>query len=367
MKKIGIIVGGCLIVLIIGIFLINVNRKETDVTKEKTRVGFILNGSCNDQSWGESHFEAMEKTAAELNLEVLYRENVPGDESAVAVMEELIKEGCEVLVCNSVQYGDWVLQVAKVHPEIYFYHAAGTEASENISTYFGRIYQMRYLSGIVAGLQTETNQIGYVAAFPISEVNRGINAFTLGVRSVNPDAVVYVQWCDSWTDEVMAAEATNELLDTYDIDVLTLHCDVLTPLDIAEEREIWSIGYNMDNSDNYPKGFLTAPVWCWENFYTPHILECLQGKFIGKEYWEGVETGIVDLAPMTEQVKDGIAQAVEAERARLQSGAFDVFYGPIVDCDGVLRVAEGETMSDQTLLNEFDWYVEGVVINEEDS
>lgn len=367
MKKIGIIAGCCLVVIIIGIFLINVNRKETDVTKERTRVGFILNGTCDDRSWGQSHYEAMEKTALELNLEVFYHESVPGGEEAVALMEELIDKGCEIIICNSLQYGDAILEVAQAHPEIYFFHAAGTESANNLSTYFGRIYQMRYLCGVVAGLQTQTNQIGYVAAFPYSEVNRGINAFTLGVRSVNPDAVVYVQWCNAWADEAMAADATNTLLDAHDIDVLTLHCDVLTPIDIASERGIWTIGYNMDNNEQYPDSMLTASVWRWENFYTEHILECLQGKFIGKEYWEGVETGIVALAPLSRQVKDGVEEKVQIERERLQSGTFDVFYGPIVDQDGVLRVADGENMSDQTLLNEFDWYVEGVVINGEDS
>ena len=144
-----------------------------------------------------------------------------------------------------------------------------------------------------------------------------------------------------------------------------MHSDAMAPLEVAEEKGVWSIGYNMDNSAKYPNSFLTAPVWKWECFYTPHILECLQGKFEEHEYWEGVETGIVDLAPFTGHVKDGIAEAVEAERARLQSGTYDVFYGPIWDNEGNLRVAEGETMSDRTLLNEFDWYVEGVIINDE--
>lgn len=365
MKKIAVTAACILLVIIVGIFLINENREETDVTKNRTKVGVLLNGNHEDCSWSQSHYEAMEKTAEELNLEILYRENVPEDETCMAVMEELIGEGCEILICNSFQYGAWELQVAEKHPEIYFFHATGTETTRNMSTYFGRIYQMRYLSGIVAGLQTETNQIGYVAAYPISEVNRGINAFTLGVRSVNPDAVVYVQWCNTWTDEEMTMDATEELLNAYDIDVLAMHSDAMAPLEVAEEKGVWSIGYNMDNSAKYPDTFLTAPVWKWECFYTPHILECLQGKFEEDGYWEGVETGIVDLAPFTGHVKDGITEAVEAERERLQSGTYDVFYGPIWDSDGNLRVAEGETMSDKTLLNEFDWYVEGVVVNGE--
>ncbi len=218
----------------------------------------------------------------------------------------------------------------------------------------------------MSGLQTQTDEIGYVAAFPISEVNRGINAFTLGVQAVNPDAVVHVVFSNSWTEDEPNKTAAEALIDKYGIDVLTMHTNSDKPLEVAEKRGIWSIGYNVDTGDSYPGSYLTAPVWEWKNFYEPHILECLQGKFIGKHYWEGVETGLVSLAPLTGNVKSGIADAVEKEKERLQSGTFDVFYGPIVDNKGNLRVAEGESMPDELMLNEFDWYVKGVVLDEED-
>ena len=131
---------------------------------------------------------------------IMYKENVPYDQSCAETMEGMIEDGCQVIICNSFDYGDWIVQVAEKHPDVVFLHATGTEIGDNITTYFGRIYQMRYLSGIVAGMQTETDHIGYVAAFPISEVNRGINAFTIGVKSVNPDATVHVIWSESWTD-----------------------------------------------------------------------------------------------------------------------------------------------------------------------
>jgi len=255
--------------------------------------------------------------------------------------------------------------MAKEYPDICFLHAAGVETAENLSTYFGRMYQMRYLSGIVAGLQTENNCIGYVAAFPISEVNRGINAFTLGVRSVNPEAVVYVEWCNTWTDDKQAAEATRNLLLKHDIDVLTMHTDSLRPLEIAEEEGIWSIGYNVDNSKKCNDTFLTAPVWNWEKFYIPRIKEYQQGKITGKNYWEGAETGLISLAPLTSHVKDGIAEVVKEKMKQISNGTFDVFYGPIYDNKGVLRIPEGESMSDEAMLNEFDWYVEGVEIYDE--
>ncbi len=364
MKKILITILVFVCIIVAGIFFIRMNQKETDVTKTQTKVGFILNGKRNDHSWGESHYNGMEISVRELNLDVVYKEEVPEDESCVETIEDLIAQGCKIIICNSFGYGEWELMCAKEYPEIYFFHATGVEQRDNLSTYFGRIYQMRYLSGIVAGMQTETNQIGYVAAFPIAEVNRGMNAFALGVRRVNPDAEVYVKWSNSWTGDEENAKAARELIRDYPIDVLAMHSNSLSPLRVADENGIWSIGYNIDNSEQFPDTYLTAPVWNWEKFYEPRILECLQGKFQGIHYWEGVETGIVDLAPLTGNVKPEIAEKVEEERSRLMSGTFDVFYGPITDNEGNVRVKEGQSMTDDSLLNDFFWYVEGVVTNE---
>ncbi|MGN1085230.1 MAG: BMP family ABC transporter substrate-binding protein [Lachnospiraceae bacterium] len=364
MKKIltTILIFVCIIVA--GIFLIRINQQETDVTKTQTKVGFILNGKLDDHSWGESHYNGMEISARKLNLDVVYKEEVPEDETCVETIEALIAGGCKIIICNSFGYGEWELECAKKHPEVYFFHATGVEQLDNLSTYFGRIYQMRYLSGIVAGMQTETNEIGYVAAFPIAEVNRGINAFTLGVRFVNPDATVYVKWSNSWTGNEENAVAAEELISDHNIDVLAMHSNALSPLEVADENGIWTIGYNADNSELFPDTYLTAPIWNWESFYEPRILECLQGKFQGIHYWEGIESGIVDLAPFTENVKPGIEEKVGEERLRLISGTFDVFYGPITDNEGKVRVKEGQSMTDDSLLNDFFWYVEGVVTDE---
>jgi len=365
MKRISIIGSFILIIIIIGIAMINGAQRDTEVTKEKTKVGVLLNGECLDKSWGQSHYEALEISAHQLNLDMHYVENTPETEECLVIIDSLISEGCEIIICNSFHYGEWMIQAAEKYPDICFFHATGVVKSKNLSTYFGRIYQMRYLSGIVAGMQTESNQIGYVAAFPISEVNRGINAFTLGVRSVNPDAIVYVEWSQTWTDDEQTKAAATNLLDKkQDIDVLAMHTDSLAVLEVAEEKGIWSIGYNYDNSEGYPDTYLTAPVWKWEQYYIPQLLKCLQGKFKGDNYWEGVEGDIVSLAPLTDNVKEGIEEVVQKEWERLKSGTFDVFFGPITDRDGIVRVERDENMSDDVLLNRFDWYVEGVMVNE---
>lgn len=364
MKRVASVIIIVLMVVIVGIFLINVKNVDTDVTKKQTKVGVLMIGNHNDRSYNQSHYEAVEKTAEELNLNVTYKESAPTDESCKEIMEELIADGCEVIICNSYDYGEYIKTVAEANPDIYFFHASGIEQSNNLTTYFGRMYQMRYLSGIVAGLQTENNRIGYVAAFPISEVNRGINAFTLGVREVNPDAEVHVVWCDSWTDDKAAGDAAELLFSEVEVDVIAMHTDSIRVLQMAETVGCWSIGYNIDNSKNFPETFLTAPVWQWENYYTPYILKCLQGKFNEEYYWEGASTGMVGLAPLTDNVKTGTEKIVEAKMKELFEGYFDVFYGPIYDNEGNLRIAEGENMSDDAMLNRFDWYVEGVVIYE---
>ncbi len=363
MKKVFIVAAVFVMAIIAGIFVINIYEADTEVTKETTKVGVILNGSIDDHSWSQSHYEGLEKTSKELNLSMMYKENVQMEEIP-GIIKEFVEAGCKVIIANSFEFGEYINQAAIKYPEIYFLHATGVGEAKNLSTYFGRMYQIRYLTGIVAGLQTKTDEIGYVAAFPISEVNRGINAFALGVRSVNSDAKVYVSWTNSWNDDDATAQATNELLDEHDIDVLAMHTDSLRALEIAGERGVMSIGYNVDNSQEYPDTYLTAAVWDWENFYTPNILKCLQGKFEGHHYWEGIETGIVSLAPCTDKVQPETQEIVTREMEKLRSGTFDVFYGPVYDNNGNLRVMEGESITDNIMLNEFDWYVEGVVNDE---
>ena len=207
MKRIGIIAAVILVLVIAGILVINGRKIDTDVTRERTKVGVILNGVKNDRSWSQSHYEGMEQCAARLNLDVEYREKVPKDETSIDVMDELIDNGCKIIICDSYSYEEWELEVAKEHPEVYFLHASGTKQNKNMATFFGRMYQISYMCGIIAGMQTDTDEIGYVAAFPIEEVNRGINAFTLGVKSVNPQAKVYVSWSMSWEDDEAVADA----------------------------------------------------------------------------------------------------------------------------------------------------------------
>lgn len=369
MKQMSIIVSVTVfsILLFAVIIILNFTKGEVrvDVLKEQTKVGLILNGPADDRSWSMSHYTALEDISEELNLLIVCKENVPENESCLKIFDALADEGCRIVIADSYGYGSYIEQAAKEHPDIYFMHASGSGYGKNFGSFFGRMYQFRYLSGIVAGIRTKTDSIGYVAAFPISEVNRGINAFALGVRSVNPDASVHVKFCDSWTEDKPARECTRELIDNYGADVIAMHTNSLAPLDEAEQSGVWSIGYNLDNSERYPKSYLTACVWDWKGYYREQILLCLQGKFRGEHKWLGIESGVMKLidGDVTDNADPACRQPVEDARRRFETYSYDVFYGPIKDSDGNIRIDEGESMSDENMLENFDWYVEGVEID----
>jgi len=227
-----------------------------------------------------------------------------------------------------------------------------------MGTYFGRMYQPRYLSGIVAGMKTESNTIGYVAAFPIPEVIRGINAFTLGVRSVNPDAKVKVVWTSTWYDPAAEKEAAKSLLE-QGADVIAQHQDTPLPMQAAEEVGKFGIGYNSDMTEFAPKAVMTSPVWNWGPYYVDTVKAVLGGTWKSEQYWGPMADGIVELGPYGPMVTDEMKAAVDAKKAEIISGSWDVFTGPIKDNSGKERVAAGELMSDQDMLS-FDWFVEGV-------
>ncbi len=354
-----------LVAVVLGLILIRNASVDTDVTRHTTKVGLLINGSKEDHSFCQAHYDALMRIRDDLNLEICCRENVPEDETCSSEIEGLIGEGCRFVVGASFGYGDYIVRAAKRHPDVFFLHPAGSEKDTNLSSAFGRMYQARYLSGIVAGKRTKTGKIGFVAAFPFSEVIRGLNAFTLGVRSVAPEAEVYVRYCESWVDDKIAEKACVGLLDAHpDIDVLSMHTNSLKPNEIAEKRGIWAVGYNANNADIFPNSYLTSCEWHWDSYYRKSILSGLQGKFHGENLWIEMEEGIVGLSELTKNTVPGTGEAVEEAMKRFKSREYDVFYGPIVDNTGKVRVPEGESMSDDDLLNHFEWYVEGVTVEE---
>jgi len=228
-----------------------------------------------------------------------------------------------------------------------------------MSTYFGRMYQPRYLSGIVAGKMTKSNIIGYVAAFPIPEVIRGINAFTLGARSVNPDVQVRVVWTSTWFDPVKEREAAVALLDAG-ADLIAQHQDTTEPQKAAKERGLSSIGYDSDMRSFVGDSVLVSPVWNWGSYYVESVEAALNGTWKTHQYWGGLKEGIVRLSDFSPKVPQEVKDLVAAKQQTILSGTWDVFHGPIMDQKGKEVVAAGGKMSDPDMLN-MNFFVKGVI------
>ncbi|HSV31760.1 MAG TPA: BMP family ABC transporter substrate-binding protein [Atribacteraceae bacterium] len=329
------------------------------ISPEELRVGFVYVGPVGDGGWTFMHDLSRRSIEEKFpGATTSFVEAVPVGPDAVRVMETFIRHGAQLVFATSFGYMDQVIEVAQRHPEVIFMHCSGYRMADNVGVYFGRMYQARYLSGLVAGSLTESNVIGYVAAHPIPEVVRMINAFTLGVREVNPYAVVRVVWLFSWYDPGKETEATKALIDAGS-DVIAMHADSGATALAAEEAGVYVIGYNSDMSRFAPTRHLTAPIWNWSVLTTYVAEQVINGTWRPENLWWGMDTGIVDLAPFGPAVPEEVRNLVGAARERIVEGAWKVFTGPIRDQQGAIRVAEGEVMSDEDLLS-FSWFVEGV-------
>jgi len=335
---------------------------ETEVVavEEPLRIAFIYIGPPGDLGWTFEHDRGrlmLEEEYGDL-IETTYVENVEEGPDSARVMRDYAQQGYDVIFATSFGYMDHMVEVAAEFPDVIFEHCSGYKTSENMATYFGRIYQPRYLSGIVAGEMTENNQIGYVAAFPIPEVVRGLNAFTLGVRSVNPEATVSVVWTNTWYDPVVEREAAVALLD-QGVDIIGQHQDTTEPQKAAQERGMLSIGYDSDMGEFVGETVLTSPMWNWGSYYVDTIGNVLAGTWETHQFWGSLDDDIVQLAPMSDLVPQEVKDDVQAARESILAGD-DVFCGPINNQDGEEMVAEGECMTDEAMLS-IDWLVEGVI------
>ncbi len=333
----------------------------TAAADDVTKVAFVYVAPIGDLGWTFAHDQGrldIEEAFGD-SVETTFIENVPEGPDAERVIRDFAQNGNDIIITTSFGFMDPTETVAAEFPDVQFVHISGFKSAENFSNVFGRMYQPRYLSGIVAGAQTESDIIGYVAAFPIPEVVRGINAFTLGVRSVNPDAEVRVVWTNTWFDPPVEKEAAEALL-AEGADVISQHQDTTEPQKAAADAGGYSVGYNTDSREFVGDSLLTAPVWNWGVKYVEIVEQVRAGTYNGSEsYWGGMPEGIVDLAPLGPSVTQETADLVEAAKAEILAGN-DVFCGPINDQSGAERVAEGECLDDGAMLS-IDWFVEGVV------
>jgi basic membrane protein A len=325
------------------------------------KVAFVYVAPIGDLGWTYAHDEG--RLYLEENLEggaeTAFIENVPEGPDAERVIRDFAQKGYDLVITTSFGYMDPTLTVAQEFPDAHFVHVSGYKTADNMSTLFGRMYQPRYLSGLVAGSMTESNVIGYVAAFPIPEVIRGINAFTLGVREANPDAEVRVVWTNTWFGPPEEKEAAEALLD-QGADIIAQHQDTTEPQKAAAEREAASIGYNSDMRVFVGDSVLTGPVWNWGPAFVKFAEQARDDSWMTEQYWGGMDDGIVGLAEFSPSVPEEVTAMVAEKQAMIVSGEMDVFCGSMMGQNGVEFLAEGQCMDDGQMLG-MDWFVEGVV------
>ena len=325
------------------------------------KAAFIYVGPPGDAGWTWAHDQGRQWAESETGAETAFVESVPeGTADFGNYARDFIDQGFHLIIGTSFGYMDDMEALAAEYPDVVFDHVSGYKANgSNFGNTFGRMYEPRYLSGMVAGSATTSNHIGYVAAFPIPEVIRGINAFTLGVREINPDAEVEVVWTSTWFDPVVEGDSAQALLDKG-ADVIAMHQDSTAAGEKAEAAGARWVSYNSDMSAFAPNAFLTAPVWNWGPRYAELIEQTEAGTYEGGYYWGSMAEGIVDLAPIADDVDDGVKAAVAERKTQIMDGTFHPFQGPVHDQNGSVMVAAGETMADGDMLG-MGCFVEGVI------
>jgi basic membrane protein A len=325
---------------------------------DNIKVGFVYIGSIHDEGYTQAHDRGRLALEAQ-GIECVYIENVPENADCEKAIRDLIDQGCNVIYTNSFGFMDWTIKVAADFPNVYFGHCSGYKRAANVSTYFGKVYQARYLAGIAAGYKTRANKIGYVAAYPIPEVIRGINAFTLGVQSVNPAATVEVIWTSTWYDPTIEKNGAVELLNKG-CDVIAQHQDTTAPQIAAQERGAFAVGYNVSTPGAAPRAYLTAPLFHWEVFYVDDVNHVLAGDWQSRAYWEGLNAGTVSLDNLTANNDPRAEPVIAVAAEKIKSGEFEPFTGPLTDQNGEIRVAAGTRMTDDEIWN-MGWFVKGVI------
>ncbi len=331
---------------------------STAVAKD-VKAAFVYVGPVGDGGWTYAHDQGrIEMEKLPFVKKTIYVESVPEGAEATRIIMGLASKGYNLIFTTSFGFMDPTLEVSKRFKDVAFEHCSGYKTSRNMGNYFGRFYQGKYLAGLIAGSMTRSNTIGYVGAYPIPEVIRGINAFTLGVREVNPKATVKVVWTQTWFNPGLEREAADSLLDVG-ADVLSMHQDTPATLQAAEARGAYAIGNDSDMRQYAPNAFLTAPVWNWSVLYKDLATRVHDGNWKAESIWWGMETGIVKLAPLSDKVPVTIKKLVAEKRQAIMDHKVRVFTGPINGQNGQSVLAAGKTFSDKELLS-MNFFVEGV-------
>ena len=342
-------------------------KQEIAAVDGKVKVGFVYLTNPGDHGWTYAHEVGRQDVEKHFGdkVETTYVENVPEGPDSTRVIRELAQQGNNIIFTTSFGYMDPTLKVAQEFPDVKFVHLTGYKRSNNMATGNIRFYEGRYVQGVVAGKMTKSNKIGYLASFPIPEVIQGINAFALGMRSVNPDATISVIWVNSWYDPVKEADAAKVHI-AEGADILAQHTDSPAMLQTAEKAGIHGFGQSSDMKAFAPKAQLFSAVNNWGPYYISQIESLMDGSWTtgeGPDHWAGnTWLGLSDdylvLTPF-ENMPDDVAAAAKAAADKV-SGGYNIFTGPFSDNEGNVILNAGESYNDGNLWNDMTYYVEGV-------
>jgi simple sugar transport system substrate-binding protein len=330
-------------------------------------VGFIYVGPKDDYGYNQAHAEGAKAVASLPGIKIREEESVPETVAVQKTMESMINlDGAKLLFPTSFGYFDpHILKMAEKYPNVTFFHCGGlyTEGKhpKNVGSYFGYIDEAQYVAGITAGLTTKTNKLGFIAAKPIPQVLRNINAYTLGAKSVNPKVETTVIFTGDWSLPVKEAEAANSLID-QGADVLTSHVD--SPkviMETAERRNVFSTGYHASQAKLAPKGYLTGAEWNWEAVYKKYIEDFKAGKTSEHLVRGGFKDGFVKMSAYGPAVSDEAKGKAEEAKAKLTAGTLTIFKGPLKDNTGKELLAAGTEQGQTDIaLEKMDYLVDGV-------
>jgi simple sugar transport system substrate-binding protein len=325
------------------------------------KVGFIYVAPIGDAGWTFQHELGRKALVAALGKEVTatYVENVPEEGAdAERVIRKLATEGHKLIYTTSFGFMEPTLKVAAKFPKVKFAHCTGYKRAANVSTYSARFYEGRYLTGIIAGRMTKSNVIGYVAAFPIPEVVQGINAVLLAARTVNPAVTIKVVFVSTWFDPGKERAAADTLI-SQGADVMMHHTDSSAVVQGAEEKGVWSFGYDSDMLRFGPKTNLTSVTMIWGDYYITQTKEAIAGTWKSSDVWGGLKSGMVALGPMNTAVPEAVRKEVADAQSKMEAGTLMPFAGPVKDQSGAVKIPAGSSLSDGEILG-MNWFADGV-------
>lgn len=324
------------------------------------KVGFVYVGPIGDHGWSYEHDVARKEMQKYFGNKVktTFVENVSEGADAERVITQLAKAGNDVIFTTSFGFMNPTLKVAKRFPKVVFEHATGYKRAKNMSTYGLRTYEGRYVSGVAAGLVTQSNVIGYIGTFPIPEVIRDINAAYLGAKRVNPNIKIKIKWVNTWYDPGKESDAANALMDEG-ADVILQHTDSPAPLLAAEKRGVWGIGQASDMSHYAPKTHLFSVRNHWAPHYIETVESVMNGTWTSEDYWGGLKDNVLQIVSVNPALPDTIKQAIQTTQDKIKSGEIVPFRGPLKDNQGTIKVEAGSQATDQALVS-MKWYVEGI-------